>query len=105
MAKIRFLDRIRQSGYLVPAALTGYLWLKGGWPDLPGLSCPLRALTGIPCPTCFLTRATCASLRGDWHQALELHAFGPLASGACRRSAADGSTPGAWGTGNWWWWC
>lgn len=82
MAKIRFLDRIRQSGYLVPAALTGYLWLKGGWPDLPGLSCPLRALTGIPCPTCFLTRATCASLRGDWHQALELHAFGPLAAAA-----------------------
>ena len=82
MAKIRFLDRIRQSGYLVPAALTGYLWLKGGWPELPGLSCPLRALTGIPCPTCFLTRATCASLRGDWHQALQLHAFGPLLAAA-----------------------
>jgi hypothetical protein len=82
MAKIRFLDHIRQSGYLVPAALTDYLWLKGGWPELPGLSCPLRALTGIPCPTCFLTRATCASLRGDWHQALELHAFGPVVAAA-----------------------
>jgi len=82
MAKSRFLKRIRQSGYLVPAALTGYLWLKGGWPELPGLSCPLRALTGIPCPTCFLTRATCVSLRGDWHQALQLHAFGPLVAAA-----------------------
>jgi hypothetical protein len=82
MAKSRFLERIRQSGYLVPAALTGYLWLKGGWPELPGLSCPLRALTGIPCPTCFLTRATCVSLRGDWHQALQLHAFGPLVAAA-----------------------
>ena len=82
MARTAFLDRIRQSGYLVPAALTGYLWLQGGWPELPGLSCPLRALTGIPCPTCFLTRATCASLRGDWHQALQLHAFGPLLAAA-----------------------
>ena len=82
MARTAFLDRIRQSGSLVPAALTGYLWLKGGWPELPGLSCPLRALTGIPCPTCFLTRATCASLRGDWHQALQLHAFGPLVAAA-----------------------
>jgi len=82
MARTAFLSRIRQSGYLLPAALTGYLWLKGGWPELPGLSCPLRALTGIPCPTCFLTRATCASLRGDWHQALQLHAFGPLVAAA-----------------------
>ena len=82
MAKSRFLERLRKSGYLVPAALTGYLWLKGGWPELPGLSCPLRALTGIPCPTCFLTRATCVSLRGDWHQALQLHAFGPLVAAA-----------------------
>ena len=82
MARAAFLNRIRQSGYLLPIALTGYLWLKGGWPELPGLSCPLRALTGIPCPTCFLTRATCASLRGDWHQALVLHAFGPLVAAA-----------------------
>ncbi len=82
MARTAFLNRIRQSGSLVPAALTSYLWLKGGWPELPGLSCPLRALTGIPCPTCFLTRATCASLRGDWHQALQLHALGPLVAAA-----------------------
>jgi hypothetical protein len=82
MARSAFLNRLRHSGFVLPAALTGYLWLKGGWPELAGLSCPLRALTGIPCPTCFLTRATCASLRGDWHQALQLHAFGPLVAAA-----------------------
>ena len=82
MARGAFLNRIRSSGYLLPAALTGYLWLKGGWPGLPGLACPLRALTGIPCPTCFLTRATCASLHADWPAALQLHAFGPVVAAA-----------------------
>ena len=43
-----------------------------GWP------CPLRALTGIPCPTCFLTRATVAALRGNLSESIQLHAFGPL---------------------------
>jgi len=49
---------------------------------VPGFSCPLRALTGIPCPTCFLTRATAAALRGDLGGSLQLHAFGPLAATA-----------------------
>ncbi len=76
------LAKLRRSAHLLPASLTAYLWLKGGDPGLPGFSCPLRALTGIPCPTCFLTRATCASLRGDFGDAIQLHAFGPpLAAG------------------------
>jgi hypothetical protein len=78
----RLLAKLRRSAYLLPTGLTAYLWQKGGDPGLPGLSCPLRALTGIPCPTCFLTRATCASLRGDLAGAIQLHAFGPpLAAG------------------------
>lgn len=67
----------RPPAYLLPTTLTAYLWLKGGHPGLPGLACPLRALTWIPCPTCFLTRATAASLRGDLSGAINLHAFGP----------------------------
>jgi len=63
---------------LIPATLTGYLWLKGWQPHVPGLSCPLRALTGIPCPTCFLTRSTAAALRGELGESLALHAFGPV---------------------------
>ena len=42
------------------------------------MSCPLRRLTGVPCPTCFLTRATSAALTGDWPTAVRLHAFGPV---------------------------
>jgi len=66
----------------LPAGLTGYLWLKGWHSALPGLSCPLRALTGIPCPTCFLTRATAAALNGRFGESVELHAFGPIAAAA-----------------------
>jgi len=80
--RLRWLARLQGAGVLLPASLTGYLWLKGGHPGLPGFTCPLRALTGIPCPTCFLTRATAASLRGDFGEALALHAFGPLAAAA-----------------------
>jgi hypothetical protein len=52
--------------------------LSGLVPGLPGLPpCPLRSLTGIPCPGCFLTRATSAALAGDLQGSIELHAFGP----------------------------
>ena len=44
------------------------------------MPCPLRALTGIPCPTCFLTRATAAALNLRLQDSFQLHAFGiPLA--------------------------
>ena len=78
----RFLGRIRHAGAFLPAALTGYLWFKGQHPLLPGMPCPLRALTGIPCPTCFLTRATAAALTGNLAVSVQLHAFGPIAAAA-----------------------
>lgn len=61
-----------------PAGATLLLAVKGCWPALPGFPCPLRTLTGIPCPTCFLTRATAAALSGQLELSLRLHAFGPL---------------------------
>ncbi len=38
----------------------------------------MRALTGIPCPTCFLSRATSAALTGNLGESVRWHAFGPL---------------------------
>jgi hypothetical protein len=35
---------------------------------------------GIPCPTCFLTRATAEALQGHLTSSLQLHAFGPAAA-------------------------
>ena len=63
---------------MLPATLTGALWLKGLHPGLPGVGCPLRAITGMPCPTCFLTRATGAALSGDLSGSVQWHAFGPI---------------------------
>ena len=71
---------MQRAGYLLPATLTSALLLKGLHPGLPGLSCPLRAFTGVPCPTCFLTRATAAALTGDLSGSLQWHLFGPIAA-------------------------
>lgn len=72
--------RCRAAGWQpwLPAGLTLGLAVKGCWPALPGWPCPLRALTGIPCPTCFLTRASAAALTGQLELSVRLHAFGPL---------------------------
>jgi len=56
------------------AALAGRSW---GVLPLPLWSCPIRQLTGVPCPTCYLTSSVLAALRGDLAGALRLHAFGP----------------------------
>ena len=63
--------------YLLPISLTSYLFFKQKFPLLPGYSCPIRHATGVPCPSCFLTRSICASLGGDFLKAFKFHLFGP----------------------------
>lgn len=45
---------------------------------VPFLGCPVRHLTGIPCPTCGMTRSFMAIAQGDFHQAVVEHLFGPV---------------------------
>lgn len=50
--------------------------LAGGialaWSTLPltlPVTCPFRRITGLPCPSCGLTHATCALVHGQFRQA------------------------------------
>jgi hypothetical protein len=47
---------------------------------LPG--CPFKLLTGLPCPTCGVTRAVMAMTRLDLRAALELNPLAVAAAGA-----------------------
>jgi uncharacterized protein DUF2752 len=46
---------------------------------LPGWPCAFRAVTGLPCPGCGMSRSVAALVRGHWREAMAWHAFGPLA--------------------------
>jgi hypothetical protein len=46
---------------------------------LPGWPCAFRAVTGLPCPGCGMSRSVAALVSGHWREALAWHAFGPLA--------------------------
>ena len=63
--------------YLIPLGLTSYLSLKNYY-SLPGISCPFRQITGVPCPSCFLTRSTCLAFQGDLENSFKMHFFGPF---------------------------
>jgi hypothetical protein len=43
-----------------------------------GLPCPLRTLTGVPCPFCGMTTATVAITHGNWAAALAANPFAYL---------------------------
>ena len=63
--------------YFLPSVLVSYLYLKNYY-SLPGISCPFMQITGLPCPTCFLTRSTCLALQGDLENSFRMHIFGPF---------------------------
>jgi hypothetical protein len=64
---------------LAASALIAAGWLISG---LPTPLCPLHALTGIPCPTCGMTRATTALMHSHpvealvWNPLMTLVLFG-----------------------------
>ena len=76
----RFLLRRWTWRALLPTIALSYLALKSRWPWLPSWSCPIRHLTGIPCPGCYLTRSIVFSLSGDLGSALNHHVLGPPAA-------------------------
>ena len=73
----RIILSILRRKYFLPSVLVSYLYFKNYY-SLPGISCPLRQITGIPCPTCFLTRSTCLAFQGDFENSFRMHLFGPF---------------------------
>jgi len=45
--------------------------------------CPLKALTGFPCPSCGITKSIVYFYEGDWLKSISFHVLGPLAVGFC----------------------
>jgi len=45
----------------------------------PGLPCPLRSTTGVPCPFCGLTTSVKATMHGDLHGAATANPLGIVA--------------------------
>lgn len=66
----------RRVGWLLSGSIAALALRSWGLP-LPSWRCPLRQLTGTPCPTCYLTRSLLAALRGDLATALHWHPLGP----------------------------
>ena len=63
--------------YFLPSGLVSYLYFKNHY-SLPGISCPFRQITGVPCPSCFLTRSVCHAFQGDLENSFKMHIFGPF---------------------------
>jgi hypothetical protein len=80
---VAFLQR-RGEIDLVPlrrlgAAMLGLALLLPRLPHDPGLPCPLRTVTGIPCPLCGMTTSVKAGMHLDVRGALAANPFGVAA--------------------------
>ena len=67
------LTRGRLSGAALAVAA---VWPAAHAEDGP-VVCPLRLLTGLPCPVCGMTRSFVYTLHGRLGDAFAAHAFGP----------------------------
>jgi hypothetical protein len=86
---------------LVAAGLAGAAAIWPLTPVHPPLACPLRSMTGIPCPLCGLTRACVAAAHGDLIGSLRFNPAGIFVLLAAiavvvRPSLADRIRPPVW---------
>ena len=70
LVRERALGLAMVGGGLVVAALAGLGW------DI--WRCPIRLVTGLPCPGCGMTRACQAMVRGNWAAVWQMNPFAPV---------------------------
>ncbi len=70
----RFVKGVLLGGAIAP--LIGALFYASG-KQMSGLGCPILALTGVPCPSCGMTRAFTALVQGHFDQAIAYHLLSP----------------------------
>jgi hypothetical protein len=65
---------------LETALLVGFGVVQVGlaYTHLPGWPCPIKAVTGFPCPGCGLSQATSEILHGEWQASIKSHVFAPF---------------------------
>lgn len=88
------MSEARLAPVLAVLVLMVALSLPAEGPGLP--PCPFRAVTGLPCAACGLTRGVISAARGEWRGAFRLHPLAPLLAGALWATAAMGLLPVAW---------
>jgi hypothetical protein len=73
----------RRGGWLVAAhvAVLGASYLYAPFVHDGPVVCLFRRVTGLPCPSCGLTRSFCAMSHGDLRSAGAYHPLGPLLFG------------------------
>ena len=77
-------------GLIGLVAIIGALLPRAAVTHLPA-TCPIRRITGYPCPTCGMVRSWHSLLRLDPVQAVRDHPFGPIALAAM---SAEAWSPG-----------
>ncbi len=65
----------RLCGWIVLASI---ILLTGSRLGISLWFCPFRAIAGLPCPGCGLTRAVSSLVAGRWEDALQFHPFVPF---------------------------
>jgi hypothetical protein len=60
------------------AAMLGFAVVWPRLPVHPPIACPLRSITGIPCPLCGMTRAVVAATHGHLLESLRFNPAGIL---------------------------
>ena len=78
----------RAASALVASGLLASAFVLPARRPLPLDLCVLHRLTGLPCPTCGLSRSVCLFARGEWGASLVMHPAGGLAFGALVIAAA-----------------